>query len=733
MAQTEKDTMTIGRERTFLRLRVALTMLTALALGGLPASAASARAGASSYWIVLASDRDGQSRAYSVRPDGSRLTPLLPSGHGLESEAHLWVSADGARVAYADRHNAIYIFNADGTGLRRLVRKGFIEGFSPDGKLLAFSDGAGKISIVGADGRGPRRLTTIDDIGDLNNPGPDWSPDGKAVVVATVIDEKHLRYGLVVKPLRGRQRVLVRTGPSEDADAAGIDEPVWSPGGRWIAYVNGGDAKHRKGLWVIRPDGRHPHRLAPGIVGSPTWSPNGRWIAYLTYDSTLKDEPSALRVVALSGERRLRFRAGGFEWSPDGKRLAFLAGSDIAVARVDGRGSKKLGLGGLRVDWFNWSPDGTQLLLGAAAAGNPAQIWVVDSDGRGLKRLTSEGNNEVVGWTRLAPARPPATPLPPNERVLDAATVVTRAPVSLLSADGSRVAFLRTATATDCDHVDVWMPGGESVQRFGGLPAPCQGRPGGFLELALAGSRVAWANGPHSGDTCSYALESATLADSAGLLLADDEGESCQVQDHFHVHGHGDLLVFNNGQRLVRIGAGSEKCDEYGQATKSICATLRRGADAAPVDSVSGGLIAIRKAGAVTVLDEQGKLVRSFPFAPADVYGGRLDGGQLVVVRSYTLESYDVATGARDASQPFPAGYQLADVDGGIAVLRRAGTVTLLRLADGRSLTLAHGDGPMFADLEPPGLYYSYETADGGGRVVFVPRSDVVSQLGGTS
>ncbi len=525
----------------------------------------------------------------------------------------------------------------------------------------------------------------------------------------------------------------MRTGTSE-SDAAGIDEPVWSPGGRWIAYVNGGDAKHRRGLWVIGPDGRHPHRLGPGIVGSPTWSPNGRWIAYLTYDSTLKDEPSALRIVGLTGKRRLRFGAGGlFEWSPDGKRLAFLASSGIAVTGVDGRGSTKLRLGGLRVDWFNWSPDGTQLLLGAAAAGDPAQIWVVGSDGRGLNRLTGEGDNELAGWTRLAPARRPAAPIPPSERVLDATTVVTRAPVSLLSADGSRVAFLRTATATDCDHVDVWTPGGDSVKRFGGLPAPCQGGPAGFRELALAGSRAAWANGPSSGDTCNYALVSATVDDSVGLLLADDEGASCQVQDHFHVHGDGDLLVFNDGQRLVRIGAGSEKCDEHGRATKSNCATLRRGADAAPVDSVSGGLVAIRKAGAVTVLDEQGKLVRSFPFAPADVYAARLGGGQLVVQRSYTLESYDVATGARDASQPFPAGYQLADADGGIAVLRRAGSVMLLRLADGRSLTLVRGDGPMFADLEPPGLYYSYETPDGGGRVVFVPRSEVVSQLGGTS
>ena len=75
-------------------------------------------------------------------------------------------------------------------------------------------------------------------------------------------------------------------------------------------------------------------------------------------------------------------------------------------------------------------------------------------------------------------------------------------------------------------------------------------------------------------------------------------------------------------------------------------------------------------------------------------------------------------------------GHRLADVDGGIAVLRRADTVLLLRLGDGHSLTLAPGRGPVLADLEPPGLYYSYATGDGGGRVVFVPRSELLRQLG---
>jgi hypothetical protein len=77
-----------------------------------------------------------------------------------------------------------------------------------------------------------------------------------------------------------------------------------------------------------------------------------------------------------------------------------------------------------------------------------------------------------------------------------------------------------------------------------------------------------------------------------------------------------------------------------------------------------------------------------------------------------------------------PTGYRLTDVDAGIAVLRDGkDRIMLLRLADGRSFTVTPGQGPRIADLEQAGLYYSYATADGGGHVVYVPRSEVERQL----
>ncbi len=52
----------------------------------------------------------------------------------------------------------------------------------------------------------------------------------------------------------------------------------------------------------------------------------------------------------------------------------------------------------------------------------------------------------------------------------------------------------------------------------------------------------------------------------------------------------------------------------------------------------------------------------------------------------------------------------------------------LLRLDDGHSFTLTPDRGPVFAELEEPGLYYSYAVGKTG-RLVLMPRAEVLRQL----
>jgi hypothetical protein len=305
--------------------------------------------------------------------------------------------------------------------------------------------------------------------------------------------------------------------------------------------------------------------------------------------------------------------------------------------------------------------------------------------------------------------------------------VGTGTPIADLSADGSRVAFVVKWTAADCDHVVVWSPETSVLDRFT-RPGACPNPPGGHsgssvYDVELAGSRVAWVSAGGCGNFCDITMQSAILGQRSSSVIATTSAESDTNFD-FHLHGHGGLLVFNDRSRLVRIGAGTQKCQES-QAAPATCTLLRRGQHAESADSVSGPRIAVREHDAVAVLNEHGVLIRLFPFAPDEVRAARLDGDRLVVAGPGVLQVYDVSTGMGVAQQPLPTGFALLDVDGGIAVLRHEERLMLLSLDDGRSRTLTPGPGPVDADLEPPGLYYSYSTEDGSGRVVFLPRSQL--------
>jgi hypothetical protein len=647
---------------TGAKLVLAAALLAATALGGLSVCARGTPAAATPFRIVFGAGCYGEAGPYSVLPDGSGLTRLLPRDRRL---VPLALSGDGGTIAYRagsrlpftsrlDRFTgAIYVSRANGSRLHRVVASGSRPALSRDGRRLAFVRG-GVIWIVGTNGRGLRRI----------GPGSnaDWSRDGKAVVLSG-----GAAGGVFVQPLRGGRRELVPrgqyTGPAK-----------WSPDGRWIAYD---DIVGR--LYLVRPSGAGRHRLGP-LIGEQLW------------------------------------------WAPDGRTLAvkgaLTSGGDVRILGLDGRTLRRLRLGD--IDDLSWSPDARQFAL-IDLLGQPPQLLVVGSDGRGLRHLTSACWNILVGWTRLAPNLPPASP---TERVVGEKTVVTRDPVAALSADGARVAFVARSSPTDCAHVDIWTLGVASLQRLGtcgrGLSAER------ITEFGLAGSRAAWVSVVDNGQR--YALmESGTLADPRAAGLAVRVGLDKNEVWHYHLHGNGDLLVFNDRNRLVRIGTGDEKCEESSMQTTSICTTLRRGADACCVESISAGLIATLKAGRMTVFDQRGAHVRVFPFMPADVKAARLDGDRLVVWRPGRLERYKTSTGTHELTRPLPSGYRLEDVDGGIAVLRQKNTILLLRLADGRSLTLTPGRGPVFADLAPPGLYYSYTAS--GGRIVFLPRSELVRQL----
>jgi eukaryotic-like serine/threonine-protein kinase len=152
-----------------------------------------------------------------------------------------------------------------------------------------------------------------------------------------------------------------------------------------------------------------------GLEEWPAWSPDGKRLAYVAEVDGFRQ--LLLRTSPGGAERRLsRDERDHMQpaWSPDGKRLAFvqsrttgakLEPSDIngwyqengdiwSLNLEDGREAKLID------DAFNpaYSPDGSRIAFDAPWAG-ARRIWIADAGGRNPRQVTSDSSEAVVHTT----------------------------------------------------------------------------------------------------------------------------------------------------------------------------------------------------------------------------------------------------------------------------------------------------------------------------------------------
>jgi Tol biopolymer transport system component len=197
---------------------------------------------------------------------------------------------------------------------------------------------------------------------------------------------------------------LVVTAVAATAAAA----PTSGPNGL-IAYAQ--EVRGRYQLFTIRPDGTENTQVThlKGTAFGPDWSPDGKLIAF-TYET-----PRANGSVALISARGTGFREvtpaapeprpkhvwnGNPAFTPDGKSIVFVrnqgpADSGIWIMRTDGSGLRRLTRNPYVRNWDGGdvaptvSPDGRRIAFVRIKKAETLQaLFVVRTDGTGLRQVT---------------------------------------------------------------------------------------------------------------------------------------------------------------------------------------------------------------------------------------------------------------------------------------------------------------------------------------------------------
>jgi len=266
------------------------------------------------------------------------------------------------------------------------------------GADAVFGGDISALYVVRMDGLEPRRLT--DHGGFLMDKEyfrglwdrPVWSPDGSRVAAScrsefdeegNWLDEDEMAFEIWVTDATGDASKLVDDGIA----------PTWSPAGSSVAYMQytGGESGR---LAVVDADGTNK-RVLVDAAELPRWSPAGDEILYWAPD------PPGIRVVSIDGGEPRLVHRGWYhaDWAPDGKQIAYVGEHGLHVSDANGRNPRTLS--NLDVGGFAWSPDGSRIAFVEITYDHDwaGDLYVVPTDGGQATKILSD----VVGFPSWAP------------------------------------------------------------------------------------------------------------------------------------------------------------------------------------------------------------------------------------------------------------------------------------------------------------------------------------------
>jgi hypothetical protein len=636
-------------------------------------------------------NRDGKADLAVANNSSNTLTVLLGDGAGG------FAAAPGSPVGVGGSPSDLAAADLNGDGVVDLALSVWQSNWRV---AVLFGDGAG--GFAPAPGSpiavGARFGTTTIALADVNG-------DGKRDLVVAPTDSRSvsIRFGDGAGRFGAAMTIAAGNSPSSLAVAdlnrdGKVDLAVGAQADR--------AGRFRPGLTIMVGNGAGGFRRAPG---SPMAVPGA---------------PTSLAAADLNADRRL----------------------DVAVANSDaGSVTVLLGSGAGRFRPAIDSP---------FPVPSPTEIAAAD--------LNADGG---LDFAVASPAgfrilfRTPSTPPIVRGRALTGrpdAQFSTRGLITKLAADGNRVAVKTTARSSrSCGQIIVWTAPGRRSKSFStsnpGCGAIVCGAGSGCVdELALGDGQVAWIS-RSGGNSLELMVITAKLSGGAPKRIefavnGDGAGGDPEGDWVGQLLGGGSVLAYNawtlecdappesgcgsqdlhlTDERIVRIVAGRRDFVKSGPGSR-------------PLTAVGGGRMALVADDAITVLGRSGARVATVPAVPGSPTRAiALSRTRLAVTRTFTLDLYNPAGGARVKSIPLgaAAGLDLAGVNSRIALLRGPRRLVLARLSDGKLISLpitsSRAASIVDARLTEAGLFYAYNVRkpSPGGRIVFQPSARLLARF----